>query len=87
MKVSSVIAIADPTTSPLSPMQQNKPGDAGAGPTSRAPEEMNHDAAKNEPVMTHDKGVTTTTSGGTGPKSNAPLDRGNDSFDTVPERK
>jgi hypothetical protein len=94
-------AVALCTAATASPAQQSEPalrqpsqhsGDpatVGAGPTSRSPGETNYEAPKGAPVTTDDKGVTTTNSGGVSRSGNAaPLDQGNDSFDTVaPDKK
>ena len=75
---------------PRQPSQHSgDPATVGAGPTSRSPGETNYETPKGAPVTTDDKGVTTTNSGGVSGSSNAaPLDQGNDSFDTLaPDKK
>jgi hypothetical protein len=54
------------------PSQRDDPATAGAGPTSGAPGQLNHDPPKSGSVTTDSKGVTTTQPKSDAPKSDAP---------------
>ena len=73
---------------PPQPTPRHDPATSGAGPTSRAPGQLDYDPPKGASVTTDQRGHTTTnsTSGGSTPSS-PPLDQGNESMDAIAPKK
>ena len=79
------MAWAQQSTSPQPPVQRHDPATSGAGPTSRAPGELNYDPPKDGSVTTDSRGVTTTNPKVDNPKTDdVPRDRGNESVGATP---
>jgi hypothetical protein len=63
--------------------QRHDPATVGAGPTSRAPGQLDYDPPKDGSVTTDTTGVTTRHPNSNAPRTDVPIDRGNDSADIV----
>ena len=82
---SGMMSWAQQSTSQQPALQRDDPATSGAGPTSRAPGQLDYDSPKDGFVTTDSRGVTTTNPKSDSPKTNdIPRDRGNESMGTTP---
>jgi hypothetical protein len=82
---SSMVSLAQQNTSQQPPLQRHDPATSGAGPTSRAPGQLDYDSPKDGSTTTDARGVTTTAPRSDAPKADdVPPDLGNESVGATP---
>jgi hypothetical protein len=86
LALSAGLARSQPNASPQSPPERHDPATSGAGPTSGAPGLHANDPPKGSSVTIDSSGVATFKPTQRPAPADAPLDRGNESADTIPPK-